>query len=300
MVNPQPNTTVHRTLDAIALGVFRRSNAQYGIITAYEKLPRSANCREHGRNLVKRYDVSSIPQTSGIYQILCIPTGKVYIGSAINIRKRWQDHASGLRAQRHHSRYLQRAWNKYGETAFEFTIIEHVSAAFLIEREQHWLDTLQSYKRNNGFNSYSIAGSPLGYTMSDESRQRISESHRGLKMPEFSIEHRSRLSEKAKLRMQDPEARAAVSRVHKGKKLSAEHSAIISAVRGDMNRTPKHIAKVVETHALDYIVMEPSGAVHSVHNLTQFCLLHNLSRSAMCAVAKGKRTHHKGWTCRYQ
>lgn len=59
---------------------------------------------------------------SGIYQILCKPTGKVYIGSAVWIAKRKRHHREALLAGKHHSQYLQKAWDKYGPEAFEFSI----------------------------------------------------------------------------------------------------------------------------------------------------------------------------------
>jgi group I intron endonuclease len=38
-----------------------------------------------------------LPRASGIYQIRCIPTGKIYVGSAVNLRKRWDQHHRSLR-----------------------------------------------------------------------------------------------------------------------------------------------------------------------------------------------------------
>ena len=64
--------------------------------------------------------------TSGVYQILCIPTAKIYVGSSLNISERWWEHRWDLRRGTHHSRYLQRAWDKYGEEAFVFSILEYV------------------------------------------------------------------------------------------------------------------------------------------------------------------------------
>ena len=54
-----------------------------------------------------------------IYQIRCIPTGKVYVGQAQSerLQLRWDRHRSDLRKGKHHAVKLQRAWNKYGESA---------------------------------------------------------------------------------------------------------------------------------------------------------------------------------------
>lgn len=51
-------------------------------------------------------------------------TGDAYVGSSIQGRQRKNTHYSTLRRQKHHCRHLQNAWNKYGETAFVYSILE--------------------------------------------------------------------------------------------------------------------------------------------------------------------------------
>ena len=63
---------------------------------------------------------------SGIYAIVHIETGRKYVGSAVNLTKRWNIHRHGLRNKKHHSAALQRAWDKYGEAAFSFEVLEVV------------------------------------------------------------------------------------------------------------------------------------------------------------------------------
>jgi hypothetical protein len=63
------------------------------------------------------------PRSPGIYQILCIPNGKIYIGSAIDLRARWEQHRHSLRRRDHRNRHLQQAWDKYGESNFEFSVL---------------------------------------------------------------------------------------------------------------------------------------------------------------------------------
>src|SRR4051794_5191752 len=82
----------------------------------------------------------SIRGASGVYQILCVPTGKVYIASSVDLYDRWQEHRWALHRGIHHSQYLQRAWNKYGETVFAFSVLELVSTELLLEAEQRWID----------------------------------------------------------------------------------------------------------------------------------------------------------------
>lgn len=104
-----------------------------------------------------------LPASPGIYQIVCTETNKRYIGSAKNLRQRWNDHRKLLRYDKHKNDYLQKAWNKYGENNFRFLIIEFVSEVnALLQREQMWLDVSQSYDEKLGFNIATKAGSNIG------------------------------------------------------------------------------------------------------------------------------------------
>lgn len=106
---------------------------------------------------------------SGIYQIFNLINGKIYIGSAIRFRKRWDLHKFQLRNNKHENRHLQLAWNKYGEEAFEFKILEYVDRKNLLRREQEWLDWLQCYTSKIGYNiSSDVFRSRLGIKSSPE------------------------------------------------------------------------------------------------------------------------------------
>ena len=173
----------------------------YAIIQAYKKPARCISSRRHGRYFRGVTTMESIPRTSGVYQILCTPTGKMYIGSAVNLRRRKNDHWMNLRNKQHGNPYLQNAWNKYGEDALEFSVIELVLSPFLTAREQYWMDRLHVCDRKKGFNILSTAGSPFGSKASDETRQRMRAAHVCKKMPPFSSEHRLGIAERARARM---------------------------------------------------------------------------------------------------
>lgn len=115
---------------------------------------------------------------SGIYRIRNRTTGKCYVGSAVNIERRWGEHRAYLRGGYHHSQHMQRAWLLHGEEEFLFEVIEEVCPERLIEREQHWIDALAAYGRS-GYNVSPTAGSSLGLTRSAETRKRVSEAKMG-------------------------------------------------------------------------------------------------------------------------
>lgn len=75
-----------------------------------------------------------------VYMIINTATGDRYIGSAVNAARRWNGHKHLLRKNKHHAPYLQNAWNKYGEEAFEFSVLEKCDRPDLRRREQFWLD----------------------------------------------------------------------------------------------------------------------------------------------------------------
>ena len=114
---------------------------------------------------------------SGIYQILNTVNGKVYIGSAKNIKNRWDRHTSSLKRNGRDNTHLQNAYNKYGEDAFEFSIIEYVEDENdLLAREQFYID---SYDWDNLYNIYRVAGSPLGFKHTEETKEKLRNHSKG-------------------------------------------------------------------------------------------------------------------------
>src|SRR5271157_5637035 len=111
---------------------------------------------------------------SGIYSIVHIESGRPYVGSALDIYKRWSEHKSELTYNYHDNQRLQNFWNKYGEVAFEFKILELVAdPSTLLVREQYWMDRLQSYDRDKGFNIRKVAESNFGLKHTDETKEKI-------------------------------------------------------------------------------------------------------------------------------
>jgi group I intron endonuclease len=150
---------------------------------------------------------NAILAASGVYQILNKENGKVYIGSAARFGKRWREHRHLLNGGKHHSVKLQRAWDKYGATSFEFGVLEIVSDhSQMLLTEQKWIDKLEAV--NEGYNLCPVAGSSKGRKYSDEIRKRYGESFRG--------------------KTHSPEVRAAISAGNKGKLISDETRAKIS------------------------------------------------------------------------
>lgn len=88
----------------------------------------------------------------GIYKIENKVNGKIYVGQSSIIETRWYNHVRELNKNIHTNKYLQSAWNKYGEKNFEFKILEECSIDSLDEREIFWIERLNSYYKINGYN----------------------------------------------------------------------------------------------------------------------------------------------------
>ena len=108
----------------------------------------------------------------GIYMIRNTVNGKVYVGQSQNIYWRWSAHKSSLRHGNGANPHIQSAWNKYGEDAFEFCVIELCDEDRLDEREEYWIDALDSV--SSGYNIQFGGGRFSGWHMTDEQRKRIS------------------------------------------------------------------------------------------------------------------------------
>ncbi|MFA5323521.1 MAG: NUMOD3 domain-containing DNA-binding protein [Smithella sp.] len=177
---------------------------------------------------------NTIPAKSGIYKILNTVTGKCYVGSAVNLKKRRDEHFNLLRRGAHHSTKLQNSWGKHGEGAFVFEILETVSEKdSLISREQFWIDKLKAFGEG-GYNMSPRAGSSLGVKHSEKSRLNMSRAHIGHRHSEETItkfKKRTASAETlAKLigRKATPETRAKMSAARKGQTVSDETRAKVS------------------------------------------------------------------------
>jgi group I intron endonuclease len=76
---------------------------------------------------------------SGVYMISS-PSGAFYIGSSVDVAKRWAGHKGALRNQRHHCQPLQRAAEKYGVEGLRLKLLAECPREDLRELEQLVID----------------------------------------------------------------------------------------------------------------------------------------------------------------
>lgn len=162
---------------------------------------------------------------AGIYSITHVSSGRMYIGSSTRIHFRWNQHRASLNRGDHHSKYLQRVWDKYGSDAFKFQIERECSVSELELLEQEYIDTYQPE-----FNTCPVSGTTRGIKHSEEHKRKISEASRKMwaerkeeilaKRPPVSEETRQKMSRSQKGLKKRPhteEFKRRMSEVRKGK-----------------------------------------------------------------------------------
>lgn len=271
----------------------------------------------------------------GVYIIRNTVNGMVYVGSAVNLLKRRNEHFADLAALRHRNGKLQRAYTKYGREAFEFVVFAVIEPGDLIEVEQYLMDALASATRERGYNLSPTAGSTLGHRDSPEALERKRRAQRGRKAPKLTEEQKQHLSAVNLGKRHSPESRARMSETRAAKIYTAiSPSGEMFVVRNlmrfaeerglDSSSAYKVVAgkigqilgwRFYEGEAVEdgtaaerarraaarraspasYSATSPAGEALTFSNLTRFCAEHGLNPGAVHMVVTGKCRHHKGW-----
>jgi group I intron endonuclease len=178
----------------------------------------------------------------GIYKIINIVNNKFYVGSAVNFAERKRKHWWMLRRGDHANAKLQAAWNKYGESAFAFVIVEeHDESADLLAAENVWLK--QHYGKNYCYNLASDATAPqLGMSGEKNAMWGKTFTH--------TEEAKAKISAASKAQVQSEETKAKRRKTMRGHYVAPSTRAKISAtLSGEGNywygkKRPEHAAKV--------------------------------------------------------
>lgn len=175
--------------------------------------------------------ILNIECVSGVYRIQNTESGKLYIGSSVNIRWRALKHLSHLRRGVHRNAHLQAAFNMYGEQAFSFDLVGVCDKADLLICEQRHLDLL-----NPEYNICRSAANTLGYRHTAESKAKMSELNKGNQRnlgKKHSDQTKRLIGELASQRRHTDEAKAKIAKGVIGNKSNTGRSL-----------PPAHVAKV--------------------------------------------------------
>lgn len=128
----------------------------------------------------------------GVYRIVSLIDGRIYIGSTKNIQVRIQKHRHCLKKGTHRSDILQSHHKTNGPDCIQFELIELCAKDQLLTREQHYLDLHQPFEPV-GFNQCRIAGTVKGYKHTDSDRLKMSKGRTGIKMSDQFCENRRKV-----------------------------------------------------------------------------------------------------------
>jgi group I intron endonuclease len=244
---------------------------------------------------------------SGIYATHNAVTGKSYIGSAISLHDKFYNHLWHLERGTHRNRKLLNSWRKHGMEAFSFEILETLeNVEHLIEREQHWIKTLNSCA--NGYNLNPTAGSNLGREFGKEYCQTLSNATRkAMADPEVKERHRAA----TRAAMARPEVREKCRQAILKRNADPVKKAALVASQTTpeaMERRIHNIVKAFQIHPrarihpkkvprapIQYEVITPDGESRIVVNLKAFCRANDLpypsARNAISGRTKTARGH---------
>ena len=85
---------------------------------------------------------------SGVYKITNIVTGDFYIGSSIDVKRRWREHKRPSVWNRYSKHPLYSDMQKYGVDKFDFQILAEVEIEQLKETEQEFIEMLKPTYNN--------------------------------------------------------------------------------------------------------------------------------------------------------
>lgn len=237
---------------------------------------------------------------SGIYLIVNVINHKEYVGRTKSLTRRKYQHWEFLKNGKHANPHLQNAYDKYGEDAFHFLIVEYCEVEELRSREQWWIDLLRTCDPKRGYN---VMGSEGLDTHSTESKIKMSITRKGW-VP--SEEVRKKISNTLSGRSLSDERRMNISNAMKDKPKSKEHRKNLSiALKGRQLKVETR--KKMSTTKLGRPgnaakefpgLVSPDGECYPIiTNLSEFCREHGgLDMANVHNVITEKRKSCRGWT----
>lgn len=113
---------------------------------------------------------------SGVYMFRNTVNGKVYVGQSKYLRARYREHKATLLNGTHHNEYFQKAVNKYGFDAFEYTVLVRCPVDDLDRLEAYYINLYDSRNDEKGYN---IREAGNDSALPDETKEKIRQSNRG-------------------------------------------------------------------------------------------------------------------------
>lgn len=204
---------------------------------------------------------------SGVYKI-AFGLDWAYIGQTTNFSSRWANHRKLLRAGNHWNKILQNGWNKYGESAVSFVILER-AAEGLSGLEQKYIDEARAAGRccnvaltadpprgwrHSESTKAAARARAVGRKVSEETREKLRQAmlNRQAFSPEKKAEIAQKISAAHKGRIVSEETRNLLRQSKLGSKQTPQSNAKRSATQTGQKRGPEFSEKARQAKLLSY------------------------------------------------
>lgn len=219
----------------------------------------------------------------GVYAIRNTVNFRVYIGStAVGFQARYLSHRWKLQRGIHGNHKLQNDFFKFGSDCFVFDLLEITSRDLRLEREKHWIDSL-----NAVIHGYNICKNPtavrLGARFSDESKQKMRMAKLGKKLTPEHIQAVVRARTGAK-HSAESKAKMSISASQRSSWSKGKHFSEIHRQRISQSHIGKHQKEI---RCLNTGIIY-SGVLAAAADL-------KINRRAIGAILSGKRESFKGF-----
>lgn len=217
----------------------------------------------------------------GIYSLKFTESELMYIGSSIDINRRYSQHCTNLRKGKHHNYKMQEHYNTYN-TVPHIDIIEKCLEISIADREKYWIAEKDTLK--NGFNL-----TPGDLKVLDNMGRHFNAKH----------------SDDTYVSIL--EALAFTNDTHKaiGTNLGV-HKRVVDSVKEAQNhkylsvRYPELWQQMLlnRTKTRNVTLVSPSGELYTITygNGNNFAREQGLDGNAVNALIRGLHKHHRGWT----
>ena len=220
--------------------------------------------------MTTQYALKGLPREnklveSGIYAVVNTTNNKMYVGATNRtFGERRREHFKLLSNETHVNKFLQEDYNKFGDGAFDFYILESIdNEKDIIQAENRWLKSVgEDVLYNIAKTSRGVYGTGAKY-------------HGEFYDPigrEYSVHN--------------------LDAFCRERGLNPRHMAELRD--GKLNHSMGWT--LVDSAHKPFSFVSPTGILYSwIHVISRFCAEHNLTASMMSAVHNKTWTHHKGW-----
>lgn len=256
--------------------------------------------------------MQTMSKTVGIYGIFNTESKKWYVGQSVDIAHRFEQHRTLLKNGKHQNEHLQNAWNKRGEGAFSFVILEVCDVQELSAKEMAWIKEKNSLF--GGYNKTKGGEGLRGWIAPTWYRELRSQMYAGEKNPFYGKKHTE--TTRAKLRATHAgerhrnygkhlpkETREKISASHIGFKHTEETKAKLSAINKGKPPSKYALKKAAEFNSSERnprcipVVCITTG--ERFFSASEAARIKGLERTKISACCRGERKSTKGTMWRF-